>query len=151
MQFSLLIILLLIQFLLTGCKKQSNMLQRLLGACLLICCLMSWSISVRQVGWYSEWVHYVGGVCAVNLMFAKRMTGWLADWMTGPAVWSVVIRNRQRESCLEMFMMAQMQFDMWNSKCINPLHCSPVATHLSVLLTPTVCVSQISSTSSYWV
>lgn len=40
----------------------------------------------------------------------------------------------------EMFMIAVMQFDMWNTKCINPVHCSPATMHLSTLLTPAVCV-----------
>ncbi len=51
--------------------------------------------------------------------------------------------EREREGAREMpemFMIAVMQFDMWNTKCINRVHCSPVTMHLSTLLTPTVCV-----------
>ena len=79
------------------------------------------------------------------------LTRWLDDWTAG-----CTGRSNQREredergkegegegerEMPEMFMIAVMQFDMWNTKCINPAYCSPVTMHLSALLTQAVCVS----------
>lgn len=61
---------------------------------------------------------------------------WVTDWLsrcldgqTGRGGRSNQ-REREREKP-EMLMIAVIQCDMWNTKCINPVLCSPVTMHLS--------------------